>query len=205
MKIPHSKITNWITAIATLILAIVGFIALQKNEEPVSIQTEIKTESGFGVGVNNGEINIHNQPAFEPTTDVTKPIPSNIPPEQAITGTSKHNESKVNDISCIIPNKCRHSINIPTVYSDPPKENICWRVEGVENEIDNSKFGAIIKNGNANIVQRCEDKIYSIYRWVPSNNILSSDKLNEHYSQDGYRFKKISDTIWKYEKKWRTK
>lgn len=63
MKISHNKVTNWIIAFATLVLAVVAIMALRKDEKPVSIQTNQQLDDiGVGIGVNNGDITI---PTFD--------------------------------------------------------------------------------------------------------------------------------------------
>lgn len=102
---------------------------------------------------------------------------------------------------CTIPDDCRSYINGPKVYGSPPTENGCWETDGPEVEIADSKFGVVVRYGQANIVQRCGSLIYALYRWSPSDNSLNSDMLNEFYSREGYHFVNIGDGTWTYDEK----
>lgn len=205
MKIHHIEISNWILAICAVIGVVLAFIPFFKEEKPVSIQSiDGNKNQQIGDILNNSGsivVNSRNDKKLQlAKTDKKQIIIDKVPPKRVTV--SKENTSS---ILCNTSESCPSEVNKPKVYGDAPKKNVCWELSGIEDKILDQHFGAVIKFGEANIVQRCGQKVFTLYRWSPNENLLSTEILNEFYAHDGFKFTKFSDRVWKYEKKWRTK
>lgn len=164
MKIYHKEIPNWITAVVGIGMLIIAFLTFVREEKEVSTRNtkEVGTQKIGDINNNQGIIVLHNE-----TTNAAqnkKIIDSASGAEQDSRKRARVPEDGLNDSveNCTLPSICRNPINGPKVYSDPPKQNNCWLVTDAEKALHDHQFGAIIKFGQANIVQRCGDKIFTL-------------------------------------------